>query len=783
MTNYNNFEKELKSVIKTEEPDGAYKNRLQAHLRERELSAETTLQKANLRWAYLAVPLLIVMAVILMIGPNKVLAQIKSWLGFVPNVGVVEKDAEIWTLQEPVVTTKDGVEFLIKEAWFTPEKSVVNYAFFNVPNPDFYIDMVLEQCSLPAWLETEDGTRYEEIKMGEFPGLPAGTTQVSLHVPCIWNTVLNNTAPQDWQASLKLKSAGDEVTMQDVYTMADALPEPQVVPIEIHERTIVETWRDSSNDFITLPIAEKAIEGGVQIQNIIRDGDALILTGAFSGAADLGDLHLQGELKIEDADGKYVPYRIPENIRALIPYEDYSYGMNWAIEMRPGGFKAPFTIKQLASTAKRTEDVFDIEIQADEFEKSEIPGYGVFRLNSYDINRVFGDYKLRATYLSVQAEDHVLAAFISGPDIFDADISVYDPENQTYISMPESDYKPVPTHFQNRGDFGAKIRHNMSVRQESYTIRLSNPLVIDETFELNTVWMPDEALLSVATEHDRQEKAIISYESFVVPEIDPDSIPQGLILGPDKAQKILEITDLQGQLFTSIESNYAGFSFDGQKLVYARSGREGEGQRELVAKDLVTNEVTVLTRLEDENVHMPRWSPDGSYLAYRGNIDGVYIFDLKNKELNTYTPAVLVEVLGWSHENELYFYEYAYGNVQAKLRVYNPATKNTREIEVPQISVWGSNYPTISRFDGRMVANNITGDELYVWQPGLGQPRLIVEGFELHSYGWFDQGWVILTLRIRETQSEITVLINVDSGEVIHIPTVPGVPFDITAVK
>ena len=109
--------------------------------------------------------------------------------------------------------------------------------------------------------------------------------------------------------------------------------------------------------------------------------------------------------------------------------------------------------------------------------------------------------------------------------------------------------------------------------------------------------------------------------------------------------------------------------------------------------------------------------------------------------------------------------------------------KNTREIEVPQISVWGSNYPTISRFDGRMVANNITGDELYVWQPGLGQPRLIVEGFELHSYGWFDQGWVIVTLRIRETQSEITVLINVDSVEVIHIPTVPGVPFDITAVK
>ncbi len=50
-------------------------------------------------------------------------------------------------------------------------------------------------------------------------------------------------------------------------------------------------------------------------------------------------------------------------------YENYSYGMNWAIEMRPSGFKAPFTIKQLASTAKRTDDVFDFEIQQEDFDK------------------------------------------------------------------------------------------------------------------------------------------------------------------------------------------------------------------------------------------------------------------------------------------------------------------------------------------------------------------------------------------------------------------------------
>ncbi len=125
--------------------------------------------------------------------------------------------------------------------------------------------MVLEQCYLPAWLETEDGTRYEEIKMGEFPGgLPAGTAQVSLHVPCIWNTVLNNSAPQDWQASLNLTPAGDDLTIQDVHTMADALPEPQVVPVEIlGGRNALETrFEDLDNPIPPLPKAEKLLKTG-----------------------------------------------------------------------------------------------------------------------------------------------------------------------------------------------------------------------------------------------------------------------------------------------------------------------------------------------------------------------------------------------------------------------------------------------------------------------------------------------------------------------------------------
>ena len=781
MTKLSDFEKELKSVIKIEEPDGAYKNRLQTCLRERELNGVTVPQKTNLRWVYVAIPLLIVMAVILIAGPNKVLAQIKSWLGFVPGVGMVEKDAEIFTLQEPVVMTKDGVELQINEAWFTPEKSVVNYAFFNVPNPNFYPGMVLEQCYLPAWLETEDGTRYEEIKMGEFPGLPAGTAQVSLHVPCIWNTVLNNSAPQDWQASLNLTPSGDDLTIQDVHTMADALPEPQVVPVEILGRNALETRFEDLDNPIPLPKAEKIIENGVQIHNIIRDGDALVLTGTFSGAADLGDLYLQGEIKIEDADGNYVPYRIPENIRTLIPYENYSYGMNWAIEMRPGGFKAPFTIKQLASTAKRTDDVFDFEIQQEDFDKPQKSGKESIWLYAHDLSRSFGDYFLKAMTVNIQREIHSSAHFYSGPYIFDGSLDLWDPESGTFL--PGFEETVSKGDFLTLGSFGAKFNGRMPLDQESYRLRVSKLLIVDKTFELSTTWMPDEALLSAVAEQSGQSEAIISYESFVVPDIDPEKIPQGLILGFGDTQKTLELKDLQGNLISSIESDYGSFSFEGRKLVYARSAREGEGQRELVALDIATKEITALTRLEDDNVYMPRWSPDGNCLAYHGDNNGLYIFNVENKQFRVISMADPVEILGWSDENELYISEHGYGNGKDKLYVYTVELDNTREVIVPGISVWGSSYPTISRFDGLMVANNATGDELYVWQPGTEQPRLIVEGFALHSFGWFDQGWVIVSLRIRETQSEITVLINVDSGEIIRIPTVPGVPFDITPVK
>lgn len=786
MTNYTNFEKELKSAIKVEEPDGAYRNRLHANIQERELNMLAKPKKTRFKgWAFAASPILILIAVVLMIGPNKVLAQIQSWLGFTPEVGFLEKDAEIWTLNEPIKLSQEKVEWVIENAWFTPEKSVVKHYFYNVPEPVFYKDMVFEQCHTPAWLETEDGTRYEEIETGIFPAIPAGIKTLSLHVPCIKGTLIDNTAPQNWQTSLGLVLAKGELAIQDAYSLQDVAPDAQIIAMEI-ERSDSENPTDTvpskeEPDPMVLPQPDKAIDGGVQIQNVVVHGDALILAGTFSGTTDTGELYLQGSLEIRDADGRTVPYRLPEDYKWLVPFKDYNFGMHWAIEFRPTGFKAPFTIKQLASTAKQIDKPLDFEIQNDAFVRDAIGDFAPSMRVANVISRSIDDLQITLITSQISTESINYAYFYTGSDVFKADISQFDPASQSFVASTKKESRP--SDFVDRGWFGAVFEKGISLDEEKYIYRLSNAWVVDETFELRTDWTPDETLLATLGVVAGKSGAIVSYESFQMPEIEMENIPDGMIISGSQSGKEVVLKNLKGETLKTLDTDYAGLSLDGKRIVYPEGKRHYGSVRTLSVMDLESGEVTEIDTISDNYVHMPRWSPNGDYLAYRGNKAGFYVYRMSDKTLQYFLPNAKFEILGWSHENEIYVFEYAYGDVQGKLVAYEPGTGRTNEIEVSDIAVWGTNYALMSRYDGQLLAINAIGDELYVMDPKTQQKKLIVEGYLVNSYGWFDQNIVIVTVKKPGMGPQYTLLINIQTDEVMRIPVVPGVPYDVSAVK
>ncbi len=107
-------------------------------------------------------------------------------------------------------------------------------------------------------------------------------------------------------------------------------------------------------------------------------------------------------------------------------------------------------------------------------------------------------------------------------------ILIYGTPPKVELFLPGFEETVSKGDFLTLGSFGAKFNGRMPLDQESYRLRVSKPLIVDKTFELSTTWMPDEALLSAVAEQSGQSEAIISYESFVVPDIDPERIPPGI---------------------------------------------------------------------------------------------------------------------------------------------------------------------------------------------------------------------------------------------------------------
>jgi hypothetical protein len=179
---------------------------------------------ARPRWQYTVLVLLVALAVALFaIGPQRVLAQVQRWLGYVPGIGFMNL-AETRVLASPVEVTRDGVTLRVEQVIAGPGRTEVvisSPGLFEkdlpwpnpaVENPDFSASLLLPKEGLP------DGTRLEarrwELNAGygklEFPPLPAGVSQVTLRVPRL-PLVPHGALPEDWEIPLTLRPATGEL--------------------------------------------------------------------------------------------------------------------------------------------------------------------------------------------------------------------------------------------------------------------------------------------------------------------------------------------------------------------------------------------------------------------------------------------------------------------------------------------------------------------------------------------------------------------------------------------
>ena len=246
------FSKEFKEALldfcEAPSPEPTFVSRLERQLLERQqvlarseqpkrkvkrLGRQFAASLVRRRWQYAVLVLLAALVVTLFaIGPQRVLAQVQRWLGYVPGIGFVNL-AETWVLPSPVEITQGDVALRVEQVIAGSENTQIVISVPGLSENDLpWPNEALERPDFTAYLLLPDGSRLEltrwELDIGsgklEYPALPAGVNRVTLIVPRL-PLVPSGALPEDWEIPLTLRPASgklNEELFPQLYSPTDA---------------------------------------------------------------------------------------------------------------------------------------------------------------------------------------------------------------------------------------------------------------------------------------------------------------------------------------------------------------------------------------------------------------------------------------------------------------------------------------------------------------------------------------------------------------------------------
>ncbi|MBE0698757.1 MAG: hypothetical protein IH586_17700, partial [Anaerolineaceae bacterium] len=229
------FEQQLRQAVDVPEPDSASLNSLRerfitqgvAQLRSPNGAASRparTVQASpprpwffslSLAWKF-GLVLLVVLALLVSFTPQVVNA-LRGLFGYIPNVGVVDQNAEVLVLDEPVQAMLGDIPLTVERAFATREKTVVVYQY-KAPAWDGkkYQQTVPLSPDRPALL-LPDNSRLEVVTSRRQPGddgsiryalefgpLPLNITTAILQLDRLAG-MPPELSPKDWSIPLRFK--------------------------------------------------------------------------------------------------------------------------------------------------------------------------------------------------------------------------------------------------------------------------------------------------------------------------------------------------------------------------------------------------------------------------------------------------------------------------------------------------------------------------------------------------------------------------------------------------
>jgi hypothetical protein len=778
---FSTIEDKVRAALSTPEPDPLFVERLEAQLlaqsNERpdpamRRSAGRPVYGRRLAWG-VALVLLVLLAIFLAVGPQRVLAAFRQVFGYIPGVGIVEQGTPIRVLAEPVSATRDGVTLTVTEAYLTPEKTILAYTLENVPDSALSHNENVAGCSGTAELYLPDGTvlqivegsgTMDKIRLAYAP-LPPDVDKATFILPCIQNT-LPGKAPENWVLSLHFKSAPPDLmvvpVMEITPTIIPETPGAQQAPVETKQ------WSPEN------PSGATGLYGiSLKLDKYIPLDDGYYLIGHTDWKDDrITSASPAGwALKAYGTKGQEVPIE-PASWRDA----GLTIGPNqWLYKIYGKNFNAPLTLQaaQMAVEFKKPIQM-TLDLRSTPFEFSD--------------EQVDLPYKTGLIPLDVPGilANAFKATYVKEGDLRGFEIGIQaDPALQGLPLRVESGLDTSGlTSIASGGGSNRDEATGLVLSTVLTNARMSFPLVLGaDNATINGTWEttwnppmgnPNATPLIVP-------RACLTLDAWKQAMVNPPPIPTGLpqkvlvsrgAIAPDPS---LFISSLDGSTDLGLVFGHGSLSPDGKQLVYS------DADNHLYVMDIQSKESTPLT---NGNLDFaPIWSPDSRQVAFTRFDDDqrIFVMDVNGTNLRPLIPgADALQLAGWSPDGAQILYWVAGEGRAAKVRLVEVTSGRVTDLFEAQMA---APSPAFSP-DGRWIAylDRVPGrmaDGLYLTHLDGSGRRLVaqLDYWPVSSVTWSPDGkWLVFTVLNTDliTPTSTAGLLNIESCQVVPLADLDG---------
>lgn len=600
-------------------------------------------------WRFGLVGLTIIVAVILAIGPQKALAQVRSWLGYSPKLGLVDTSATIRVLKEPVSQIREGITVEVAAAVLDATKTKLDFRVSGVPREAYPEHEKPGDCWEMPWIESVGGGRFEMQQLGIYEAIPQDVDSAIFVLPCIHDTI-TGTVPIDWRLPIEFIAADA------------AVPLMPVVAVEQTQGAIVE------------PVNEKPLrtvgEHNFRVEKIIETETGYILGGTF-------ELNMSGvtssywtspQVLVKDANGRFVPTTYPEKARELLG--ELTGGsqtkLGWLIEFDARDVAYPLTLSYVGWSEQMDPITLGTPFAID---TTLIPPYGhALEINQdMEINgRSVRLLNVSRTQIGLYAYQFKLNTEIS---MFDVKVVeqpanwsdyIIDRENGTYTVIPVQETLPVGlVHIQ---------LFNVSWRGEEMTMEIDwapatpHTSMASSTDGLQVCVLDEEKLDAAQPVTDLKDAQLLIYEPI------PEKGAYGLF--------VYNAANTEKQLIAT-NATWGKFSPDGRAVAYSGADRL------IHIHEIESGSDKILSGVSGFNIH---WSPDGTRLSYISTAPtqqiGLAVVNLDGSGQELLVEDRQISNIGWRADGKVLFYKQNYfpNDTTATLNEYDLVAHQSSEL-------------------------------------------------------------------------------------------------------